>query len=78
MISLGSIKFIKHQLSGCLVARLIKCPTLDFGSAVDLMVCEIKSCVRALCCQVRFCLSLSLSVPLPHMVYLSLSLKINK
>ena len=36
------IFYLKNLVSGTWVAQLVKCPTLDFGSGHDLMVCEIE------------------------------------
>ena len=60
----------KLVFGGALVAQSVKCLTLDFGSVGSLMVGEIKLCV-GLCIDSAEPASDSLSLPLPHVLYLS-------
>ena len=64
---------------GTWVAQSVKCLTLDFGSGHDLTVHEIKPCI-GLCTDSPEPAwdSLSLSLPLPHLCALSLSVSQNK
>ena len=66
-------------IRGSRVVQLVECPTLGFGSGRDLMVCEIKSCIRLFMesmVPAWDSLSPSHSAPLP--LAHALSLKINK
>ena len=59
-------------------AKSVECPTLDFGSRHDLMVCEIGALCRALHWQSGACLGSSPSLSATLSLPLSLSLSQNK
>ena len=63
------------------MAQSVRHPILDLSSGHDLQVCEFQPCIGLWAYSAELAwdsLSLPLSLPLPHMHTVSLSLKINK
>ena len=60
------------------MAQSVKCPTLDFGSGHNLMVCEFEPCIRLHTYSSEAAWILSSPSPFSLSLSLSLFLKINK